>query len=180
MARLVVFPEKTELWKKSNTLYRDTPGTIVVGYGYLGKSGEGHIEVSDPALLQTPVHHVAHLPVETLRRQQAVAPAAARRLKIVKGIRCCRRRRPLSVRFGAAGRRLHRIQHFAHILLHTGLVKTRVFLKKPAQWVFLLFFCCFFVFFGFFGFGFYYIFAQKREFFRVFSVSRILLGASRL
>jgi hypothetical protein len=43
---------------------------------------------------------------------------------------------------------------------------------------------------GFFGlflvfcfclvFWFFYIFAQKREFFKVFSVSRILLGASRL
>jgi hypothetical protein len=37
-------------------------------------------------------------------------------------------------------------------------------------------------FFGFFGFfGFFYVFAQKREdFLGFFSVSRILLGASRL
>jgi hypothetical protein len=46
-----------------------------------------------------------------------------------------------------------------------GLEKTRVFKKNPAQWVFLFF--CFFC-----------IFAQKTVF-RVFSVSRILLGASR-
>jgi hypothetical protein len=39
------------------------------------------------------------------------------------------------------------------------------FLKKPAQWVFL-------VFFGFF--------AQTRGFLGFFSVSQILLGASRL
>ncbi len=30
-ARLVVFPEETELWKTSYTLYRSSPGTIVVG-----------------------------------------------------------------------------------------------------------------------------------------------------
>jgi hypothetical protein len=39
-------------------------------------------------------------------------------------------------------------------LLLPGLEKTRVFLKNPAQWVFL-------VFFGFLMF--FYIFAQKRE-----------------
>jgi hypothetical protein len=52
-----------------------------------------------------------------------------------------------------------------------------LFLKKPAQWVFL----DYFEFFGFFGvfWVFLNIFAQKRVF-RVFSVSRILLGASRL
>jgi hypothetical protein len=50
-------------------------------------------------------------------------------------------------------------------LLEAGLEKTRVFLykKNPAQR-----FLCFFL-----------IFAQKSEF-RVFSVSRILLGISRL
>jgi hypothetical protein len=41
--------------------------------------------------------------------------------------------------------------------------------KKPSQWFFL----GFLVFFS-------HIFAQKREFLGVFSVSRILLGASRL
>jgi hypothetical protein len=40
--------------------------------------------------------------------------------------------------------------------------------KKPAQWIFL-------VFLGFFGF-----FCPDERVFRVFSVSRILLGASRL
>jgi hypothetical protein len=47
--------------------------------------------------------------------------------------------------------------------------------KKPAQWVFLgvLGFLGFFGFFGFF-------FAQTRGFLGFFSVSRILLGASRL
>ncbi len=45
--------------------------------------------------------------------------------------------------------------------------------KKPAQWVFGVF--CFFGFFLFF----LYICPEERVF-RVFSVSRILLGASRL
>jgi hypothetical protein len=60
--------------------------------------------------------------------------------------------------------------------------KTRFFFKKnPAQW----FFWVLLVFFGFFGFFcfllfFIYKLIQKREFLGFFSVSRILLGASRL
>ncbi len=57
----------------------------------------------------------------------------------------------------------------------TGLGKTRFFKKKPAQWVFLVFFGFFWVFGFFLGF-----FAQTRGFLGFFSVSRILLGASRL
>jgi hypothetical protein len=45
------------------------------------------------------------------------------------------------------------------------------FKKKPAQWGF-------FGFFGFFGFLKY--FCPEERIFRVFSVSRLLLGASRL
>ena len=58
--------------------------------------------------------------------------------------------------------------------MKAGLEETRFFFLKPAQWVFLFFF----VFFGFFGF-FLYICLEER-FFRVFLLSRILLGASRL
>ncbi len=49
-----------------------------------------------------------------------------------------------------------------------GLEKTRFFIKKnPAQW-------------GFFGlFGFFIYICPEERIFRVFSVSRILLGASR-
>jgi hypothetical protein len=47
-----------------------------------------------------------------------------------------------------------------------GLEKTRVFKKNQPS--------------GFFWFIYIYIFAQKREFLGFFSVSRILLGASRL
>jgi hypothetical protein len=55
-----------------------------------------------------------------------------------------------------------------------GLEKTRFFLKKKHfKWVFLLVFLVFWVFLGFL-----YIFPEERVF-RVFSVSRILLGASR-
>jgi hypothetical protein len=55
-----------------------------------------------------------------------------------------------------------------------GLEKTRFFfLKNPAQWFFWVFFGGFWVFF-------LYIFAQEIEFIGFFSVSRILLGASRL
>jgi hypothetical protein len=68
---------------------------------------------------------------------------------------------------GRLGARLH--------CLVPGLEKTRVFKKEPAQWVYLFNFFCVFLFFCFF-----YIFAQKREFLGFFSVSRILLGASRL
>jgi hypothetical protein len=50
--------------------------------------------------------------------------------------------------------------------------------KKPAQWVFLGF-LVFFGFSGFFVFFFIYL-PKERGVFRVFSVSRILLGASRL
>jgi hypothetical protein len=50
-----------------------------------------------------------------------------------------------------------------------GWKKPSFFLKNPAQWVFLGFFL------GFLGF-----FAQTRGFLGLFSVSRILLGASRL
>jgi hypothetical protein len=55
--------------------------------------------------------------------------------------------------------------------LKAGLEKTRVFKKKPAQWIFLVFvgFFCFFCFFWFFV----YICPEERVF-RVFSVSRIL------
>jgi hypothetical protein len=53
-------------------------------------------------------------------------------------------------------------------LLEAGLEKTRFFLK-PAEWVFL----------GFLVFFFLYICPEERVF-RVFSVSRILLGATRL
>jgi hypothetical protein len=61
--------------------------------------------------------------------------------------------------------------------IEAGLEKTRVKKKKPAQWLFFGFFCffCFFLFFL----GFLYICPEERVF-RVFSVSRILLGASRL
>jgi hypothetical protein len=68
----------------------------------------------------------------------------------------------------------------AELLLNAGLVhlhlagleKTRFFFKKnPAQWVFQVFL----FFFGFFGF--LYICPEERVF-RVFSVSRILLGTS--
>jgi hypothetical protein len=55
--------------------------------------------------------------------------------------------------------------------LKAGLEKPVFFFFKPAQWVF-------WVFLGFFGF-FIYICPEERVF-RVFSVSRILLGASRL
>jgi hypothetical protein len=61
--------------------------------------------------------------------------------------------------------------------VEAGLEKTRVFLKNPAQWVFWGF-LGFWVFLGFLGF-FKYICPEGRVF-RVFSVSRILLGASRL
>ncbi len=60
-----------------------------------------------------------------------------------------------------------------------GLEKTRVFKKKkPAQWVFGFFW----VFLGFFGFfwGFFGFFCPEKRVLGVFSVSRILLGASRL
>jgi hypothetical protein len=61
------------------------------------------------------------------------------------------------------------------MLLEAGLEKTRV-KKKPAQWVFWFFwfFWFFWVFFGFF----LYICPEERVF-RGFSVSRILIGASR-
>jgi hypothetical protein len=77
------------------------------------------------------------------------------------------------------------------INLQAGLEKTRVYyIKKPAQWFFWVFgFFCFFCFFWFFGFlvfwffwffwFFLYICPEERVF-RVFPVSRILLGASRL
>jgi hypothetical protein len=57
-----------------------------------------------------------------------------------------------------------------------GLEKIRVFLKKRTQWVFCLFFWFFGVFWDFFC---IYICPEERVF-RVFSVSRTLLGASRL
>ncbi len=57
------------------------------------------------------------------------------------------------------------LKHTGSDIFKTGLEKTRVFLKNPAQWFFL----------GFLGF-----FAQTRGFLGFFSVSRILLGASRL
>jgi hypothetical protein len=60
-------------------------------------------------------------------------------------------------------------------LLQAGLEKTRFFIKKkkPAQWVFF--------WGGGWGFLGLFIYLLRRErSFRVFSVSRILLGASRL
>ncbi len=60
-----------------------------------------------------------------------------------------------------------------------GLEKTRVFFNNKTQPS--GFFWVFWVFLGFFGFFWvFFIFAQKREFLGFFSVSRILLGASRL
>ncbi len=61
-----------------------------------------------------------------------------------------------------------------------GLEKTRFFLEKTqTSWLFF----CFFVFLGFLFFFlfflFFYIYLPRRENFRVFSVSRLLLGASR-
>jgi hypothetical protein len=61
------------------------------------------------------------------------------------------------------------------LLSWTGLEKTRVFKKKqPSGFLgfFLVFFWFFWVFLGFF--------CPDERVFRVFSVSRILLGASRL
>jgi hypothetical protein len=54
------------------------------------------------------------------------------------------------------------------------------FKKKPAQWVFWFFsvFLCFWVVWVFFGFFLGFFFPEERVF-RVFSVLRILLGASR-
>jgi hypothetical protein len=60
-----------------------------------------------------------------------------------------------------------------------GLEKTRVFLKKTSPVGFFGFFWVFLGFLGFFGF-FWVFFAQMRWFIGFFSVSRILLGASRL
>jgi hypothetical protein len=60
------------------------------------------------------------------------------------------------------------------ILLDAGLEKTWV-LKKTSQWFFWGVFGVFWDFFGFLK----YICPEERVF-RVFSVSRILLGASRL
>ncbi len=62
----------------------------------------------------------------------------------------------------------------------TRVGKTRFFFFNPALWVFLGFFGFFWGFFGFFWFFlvFLYICPEERVF-RVFSVSRILLGASR-
>jgi len=61
-----------------------------------------------------------------------------------------------------------------------GLEKTWVFLKNPAQWVFMVFYGFFGFFVFFLLFFWFFIFAQKREFSGFFLVSRILLGASRL
>jgi hypothetical protein len=60
-------------------------------------------------------------------------------------------------------------------VLQPGLEKTRFFFKNPAQ-CFFLFFFGFFVFFWFFW-GF---FSPEERVLGFFSVSRILLGASRL
>ncbi len=65
--------------------------------------------------------------------------------------------------------------------LATGLEKTRVFLTQPSG--FFWFFWVFWVFgvFGFFGCFWVFLFRCPEErVFRVFSLSRILLGASRL
>jgi hypothetical protein len=65
--------------------------------------------------------------------------------------------------------------------LEAGLEKTRVFcLKNPAQWFFFDFFCVFFFFFFFGFFGFFIYICPEMRVFRIFSVSRILLGAYRL
>jgi hypothetical protein len=63
-------------------------------------------------------------------------------------------------------------------MLLAGLEKTRGFLKKPSPVGLLIFFGVFWVF-GFLWFFFLYICPEERVF-RVFSISRILLGASRL
>ncbi len=65
------------------------------------------------------------------------------------------------------------------INLQAELGKIRV-LKKNQPSGFFVFFLVFLVFCFFWFFGFFYIFAQKRELLGFFSVSRILLGASRL
>jgi hypothetical protein len=57
-----------------------------------------------------------------------------------------------------------------------GLEKTRVLKKKPAQWVFLVFVGFLF----FLGFFLHTGICPEERVFRGFSVSRILLGASRL
>jgi hypothetical protein len=58
-----------------------------------------------------------------------------------------------------------------------GWKKPGYFKKKPAQWFFL----GFLVFFGYFWFfGFLGVFCPEEMFLGFFSVSRILLGASRL
>ncbi len=63
--------------------------------------------------------------------------------------------------------------------LVTGLEKTRVFLKKTQPSGFFWVFCFFLGFLGFFW-VFLGFFAQMRGFLGFISVSRILLGASRL
>ncbi len=55
-----------------------------------------------------------------------------------------------------------------------GLEKTRFFLNNPAQWVFLFYFLFFWVS------CFFLFICPEERVFRVFSVSRILLGVSRL
>jgi hypothetical protein len=71
-------------------------------------------------------------------------------------------------------------EHIQHIMaMEAGLEKTRVFLKKNQPSVFFWGFLGFFGFFGFFIFYIFFICPEERVF-RVFSVSRILLGASRL
>jgi hypothetical protein len=62
----------------------------------------------------------------------------------------------------------------------SGLEKTGFLKKKPAQWVFFGFFRVFLGFLGFFGFFGFFKICPEEIVFRVFSVSRILLGASRL
>ena len=62
-----------------------------------------------------------------------------------------------------------------------GLEKTRVFLKKPSPVGFFVFFWVFWVLLGFLFFlGFLGFFCPDKRVFKVFLVSRILLGASRL
>jgi hypothetical protein len=71
----------------------------------------------------------------------------------------CRRRGTFYATWSGKSRRVRRTTTTT-IITQAGLEKTRVFFNKnPAQWVFFCFV------FGFLGFlGFFYIFAQNREF----------------
>jgi hypothetical protein len=113
----------------------------------------------------------------------------------------CRKQQPYEIQAGSRQDRLAMAMEQAETLtdaaeleaqdqlltaetMEAGLEKTRVFKKKTNPvgflgfWFFLLGFWGFLGFFWFFL-GFLYICPEERVF-RVFSVSRILLGASRL